>query len=145
MGYGSSHTPCDAGAFVFGRTRTSKTAEGRTHIAALPREERQVVRDAHVGYVTWEAYEAHVAQLAANRQAYTPHRLHPPREGPALLQGLVLWPLRGADDGARSSARGQRIVPDSLSARPLPAGNHPVSACPGAISIGPSPTSSWRW
>ena len=48
------HNPCDAGAFVFGRTRTSKTAEGRTHIAALPREEWQVVvRDAHVGYVTW--------------------------------------------------------------------------------------------
>ena len=77
MGYGSSTTPA-AGAFVFGRTWTSKTAEGRTHIAALPREEWQVVvRDAHVGYVTWEAYEAHVAQLAANSQAYTPHRLHP--------------------------------------------------------------------
>jgi hypothetical protein len=49
-----------------------------------------VVREDHAGYLTWEAYEAHVAQLAANSQAYTPHRLHPPREGPALLQGLVL-------------------------------------------------------
>ena len=64
------HNPCDAGALVFGRTRTSKTAEGRTPIAALPREEWQVVvRDAHVGYLTWEAYEAPLAQLAAHSQA----------------------------------------------------------------------------
>jgi hypothetical protein len=44
------HNPCYAGAFVLGRTRTSKTADGRTHIAALPREEWQVVvrgPDAH--------------------------------------------------------------------------------------------------
>jgi hypothetical protein len=32
------HHPCDAGALVFGRTRTSTTADGRTPIAALPRE-----------------------------------------------------------------------------------------------------------
>jgi DNA invertase Pin-like site-specific DNA recombinase len=113
------HNPCYAGAFVFGRTRTSKTADGRTHIAALPREEWQVVvRDAHVGYLTWEAYEAHVAQLAANSQAYTPHRLHPPREGPALLQGLVLCGRCGERMTVRYHQRGgQRIVPDYLCQR----------------------------
>jgi hypothetical protein len=65
-----------------------------------------VVREAHVGDLTWEADEAHVAQLAVNSQAYTPHRLPPPREGPALLPGLVLCG-RG----------GQRIVPDYLGQR----------------------------
>gem|GEM_PF-6817989 len=49
------HNPCYAGAFVFGRMRTTKTADGKVHIATLPREEWQVVIcDAHMGYITWE-------------------------------------------------------------------------------------------
>jgi hypothetical protein len=77
------HHPCYAGAFVFGRTRTSKTVEGRIRITLVPRERWQVVvRDAHVGYTSWETYERHLTQLAANSQAYTPQRLRPPREGP---------------------------------------------------------------
>jgi hypothetical protein len=64
--------------------------------------------------MTWEAYEAHVAQLAANSEAYTPHRLHPPREGPALLQGLVRCGRGGERLTGRSHPRGgRRIVPDS--------------------------------
>jgi hypothetical protein len=47
------HNPCYAGAYVFGRTRTRKMADGRIHIADLPREQWQVVvRDAHVGYIS---------------------------------------------------------------------------------------------
>jgi hypothetical protein len=96
------HKPCDAGACVFGRTRTSKTAAGRTPIAALPREAWPVVvREAQVGYLTWEASDAPVAPLAAHSQAYTPHRLPPPREGPALLPGLGL----GGRGGERMTVR----------------------------------------
>ena len=92
-----------------------------------------VVRDAHVGYVTWEAYEAHVAQLAANSQAYTPHRLHPPREGPALLQGLVLCGRCGERMTVRDHQRGgQRIVPDSRGQRAAIArGEPPCQRVPG--------------
>ena len=72
-----------------------------------------VVREAHVGYLTWEADEAHVAQLAVNSQAYTPHRLPPPREGPALLPGLVLCGRCGERMTVRDHQRGgQRMVPD---------------------------------
>jgi hypothetical protein len=110
------HNPCYAGVFVFGRTRTSKTIDGKTHIAVLPREQWQViVPEAHIGYITWEEYEAHLAQLAANSQAYTPHRLHAPREGPALLQGLVLCGRCGERMTVRyHQRRGQQIVPDYL-------------------------------
>lgn len=110
------HNPCYAGAFVFGRTRTTKTADGKVHIATLPREEWQVViRDAHVGYITWEEYEEHLAQLAANSQAYAPQRLSSPREGPALLQGLVVCGRCGERMTVRYHQRGgQRIVPDYL-------------------------------
>jgi DNA invertase Pin-like site-specific DNA recombinase len=110
------HNPCYAGVFTFGRTRTSKTVDGKTHIAVLPREQWQVVvHKAHIGYITWEEYEAHLAQLGANSQAYTPYRFHAPREGPALLQGLVLCGRCGERMTVRYHQRGgQRIVPDYL-------------------------------
>jgi hypothetical protein len=45
----------------------------------------------HAGYLSWEDYEANLAQLRANRQAHGEDRRHgPPREGPALLQGLLI-------------------------------------------------------
>jgi DNA invertase Pin-like site-specific DNA recombinase len=128
------HNPCYAGAFVFGRTRTSKTVEGTIRITSLPREQWQVVvRDAHVGYLSWEAYEMHLTQLAANSQAYTPQRLRPPREGPALLQGLVLCGRCGERMTVRYHQRGgQRIVPDYLCQRVgIARGESPCQRVPG--------------
>src|SRR6266496_3067422 len=113
------HNPCYAGAFTFGRTRTSRTIDGKIHIEELPREQWQVVvRDAHVGYISWEEYEAHLAQLAANSQAYAPQRLSPPREGPALLQGIVVCGRCGERMTVRYHQRsGQRIIPDYVCQR----------------------------
>jgi hypothetical protein len=113
------HHPCYTGTFIFGRTRTSKTVEGKSHIAALPREQWQVVvREAHVGYMSWEAYERHLTPLATNSQAYTPQRLRTPWEGQALLQGLVLCGRCGERMTVRYHQRGgRRIVPDYLCQR----------------------------
>jgi DNA invertase Pin-like site-specific DNA recombinase len=113
------HNPCYAGAFTFGRTRTSRTIDGKTHIEELPRDQWQVVvRDAHERYISWEEYEAHLAQLAANSQAYAPHRLSPPREGPALLQGIVICGRCGERMTVRYHQRGgQRIIPDYVCQR----------------------------
>jgi DNA invertase Pin-like site-specific DNA recombinase len=113
------HNPCYAGAFVFGRTRTSKGLDGKVHIVNLPPEQWQVViRDAHASYISWAEYEGNVAQLAANSQAYTPPRLSPPREGPALLQGLVICARCGERMTVRYHQRGgQRVVPDYLCQR----------------------------
>ena len=128
------HNPCYAGAFVFGRTRTSKTVDGTIRITSVPREQWQVVvRDAHVGYISWEAYERHLTQLAANSQAYTPQRLRPPREGPALLQGLVLCGRCGERMTVRYHQRGgRRIVPDYLCQRAgIARGELPCQRVPG--------------
>jgi DNA invertase Pin-like site-specific DNA recombinase len=113
------HNPCYAGAYTFGRTRTSKTADGKIHITALPREEWHViVPDAHDAYITWSEYEAHLAQLMTNRQAYAPARLSPPREGPALLQGMIICGMCGERMTVRYHQRGgQRIVPDYVCQR----------------------------
>jgi hypothetical protein len=46
------HHPAYAGAYAFGRTRTTKTVDGKVHIQDVPRAEWVVlVKDAHVGYI----------------------------------------------------------------------------------------------
>jgi DNA invertase Pin-like site-specific DNA recombinase len=84
--------PRYAGAFCFGRTHTIKHPDGSLHIQTLPQEQWLfLVQEVHAGYLSWQEYEANLAQLRANRQAHGEDRRHgPPREGPALLQGLVI-------------------------------------------------------
>ena len=86
------HNPRYAGAFCFGRTRTRKRVDGTIEIVALPRKEWiTLLPDAHPGYITWEQFEANLRRLRDNAQAHgAERRKSPPREGPALLQGLIV-------------------------------------------------------
>jgi len=86
------HNPFYAGAFAYGRSRTRPTPAGPTRSARLPREQWQVlILDHHAGYVDWETFEANQQRLESNAAAHGPDRRHgPAREGPALLQGIVL-------------------------------------------------------
>src|SRR2546421_2529563 len=127
--------PAYAGAYVFGRTRSTKTADGKVHIADVPRSEWfALVKNAHVGYITWEGYERNEAQLALNSQAYAPQRFSPPREGPALLQGLIICGKCGERMTVRYHQRGgQRIVPDYLCQhKRIEQGEHPCQRLPGS-------------
>jgi DNA invertase Pin-like site-specific DNA recombinase len=128
------HNPTYAGMFVFGRTRTTKTVNGKVNIENLPREQWQVViPNVHVGYITSEEYEENLAQLAANSRAYTPPRLCPAREGPALLQGLVLCGRCGEHMTVRYHQRGgQRIIPDYICQKDgITYGTAPCQRIPG--------------
>src|SRR5437763_2529983 len=129
------HHPAYAGAYVFGRTRSTKTADGKVHIVDVPPSEWfALVKQAHVGYITWQDYERNEAQLALNSQAYAPERFSPPRAGPALLQGLLICGNCGERMTVRYHQRGgQRIVPDYLCARKsIQQGEHPCQRIPGA-------------
>ncbi|GAC1363125.1 MAG: hypothetical protein NVSMB38_45570 [Ktedonobacteraceae bacterium] len=47
------HQPAYAGAYVFGRTRTTKSAEGKVHSQEVPRLDWDtLVKNAHVGYIS---------------------------------------------------------------------------------------------
>ncbi|MGZ3637741.1 MAG: recombinase family protein [Ktedonobacterales bacterium] len=129
------HHPAYAGAYVFGRTRTSKTADGKVHIHEVPRDEWSVLRyDSHVGYITWQEYERNQEQLAINSQAYAPKRFAPPREGPALLQGLIVCGRCGERMTVRYHQRGgRRIVPDYICQRAgIAHAQSPCQRIPGA-------------
>jgi len=128
------HQPAYAGAYAYGRTRLTKTADGKVHIADQPRAEWvALVHNAHVGYITWEDYERNKAQLAVNSQAYAPQRFSPPREGPALLQGLLICGRCGERMTVRYHQRGgQRIVPDYLcQSKSIAQGCSPCQRIPG--------------
>jgi hypothetical protein len=109
------HHPRYTGAYCFGRTRQRLMPDGRIVFASLPPEEWiALLRDAHEAYITWDEYEQNVKRLRENAQAHGSQRdSGRPREGPALLQGLVVC----ANCGERMTVRyhylrGERRVPD---------------------------------
>jgi DNA invertase Pin-like site-specific DNA recombinase len=110
------HNPRYAGAYAFGRTRTYKSADGRTHVDDLPREEwHTLILEAHEGYISWEDYESNLKRLEENSRAYgSERRMSPAREGPALLQGLVLCGRCGRRMSVRYHNRKGRAIPDYL-------------------------------
>lgn len=86
--------PAYAGAYVFGRTKGEKTVEatGRivTRVRAVARDEWEVcLIDHHRGYIDWDTYLSNQARLAANRRPTRGEAGGAPREGGALLAGLV--------------------------------------------------------
>jgi len=101
------HNPRYAGAFVYGRTRTGRTAQLQPTVRKVPRDDWQVlIPDAHVGYISWEEYERNQSTLDRNRAGFiSGERGGMPREGIALLQGRVVCGICGE----RMRIRYQRI------------------------------------
>jgi DNA invertase Pin-like site-specific DNA recombinase len=83
--------PAYAGAFVYGRSRTSHDADGKTHVQRLSRHEwKFCVRDRYEAYIDWATFEKIQSWLDANYAAYDRNAARGvPRPGHALLHGLV--------------------------------------------------------
>jgi DNA invertase Pin-like site-specific DNA recombinase len=86
------HNPRYAGAYVFGRTRSRRGPDGKGRYRTLgPGEWEVFLPTAHAAYISWENYEANCARLRNNANAFAAdRRKSPPREGCALLQGILL-------------------------------------------------------
>ena len=90
---GMLHNPRYAGAYVYGRTRQRKLRlAGQPGYRRLPREEWTVfLPNAHPGYLSWEQFEANQATLLESAGSVrADRRRSAPREGVALLQGVVV-------------------------------------------------------
>jgi DNA invertase Pin-like site-specific DNA recombinase len=113
------HHPRYTGAFCFGRTRVRKLPNGSCKHQRLPTEEWiALIRDAHPGYITWDEYEQNLQILRDNAQGPAAGRDRgPPREGPALLQGLVICARCGDRMTVRYHLQGARRVPDYVCQR----------------------------
>jgi DNA invertase Pin-like site-specific DNA recombinase len=111
--------PRYAGAFAYGRTTTRRIVGGRTVARRLPRQDwHTLILDAHPGYISWAEYEENLRRLHENARALGKERRRsPPREGPALLQGLVICGRCGGRMTVRyHSCRGQ-LVPEYVCQR----------------------------
>lgn len=124
------HNPRYAGVFCFGRTRSWRDAEGKWHCERVPRDQwRFVQKEAHAGYLSWEQFEANQAQLLANQQAHGGGERKAggaAREGPALLQGLVLCGKCGRPMTLRYHQRGGQLTPDYVCAKTAVEQTEPV-------------------
>jgi DNA invertase Pin-like site-specific DNA recombinase len=110
------HNPRYAGAFAFGRVHCVKDGQGHVVQHKLPREQWPILLpDVHPGYITFKQYESHLEQLRTNAQANgAERRKGPPREGPALLQGLAICGRCGERMTVRYHCRRGQLVPDYL-------------------------------
>jgi hypothetical protein len=85
-------SPIYAGAYAYGRRSETKViVDGEIHTARRcksPDEWTAFIRDAHEGYITWEAYLKNQERMRENANR-RPNK-GAPREGRALLTGVLL-------------------------------------------------------
>ena len=108
--------PRYAGAYVYGRRRTITLPDRRTRASLLPRDEWIALRlDAHPGYISWADFERNQKQIEKTAKAFGQDRRRgPPREGPALLQGLAVCGVCGTRMSVRYRRRHGRLLPTYL-------------------------------
>jgi len=128
------HNPRYAGSFTFGRRRDQVLPGGKTATTLLPRQDWiAFIPGAHPGYITTGQYEANLVTLAANAAAHGPDRAAgPAREGPALLQGIIICGRCGNRMTLRYHTRGGQQTPTYVCQRDGIANGHaPCAVIPG--------------
>ena len=107
------HNPRYAGCFSYGRHSYHHNPSGKAGKKLLPRDQwTAFIPGAHPGYITIDQYNAHIAKLATNAAAHGRDRAAgPPREGPALLQGIIVCGRCGNRITVRYHQRGGRELP----------------------------------
>ena len=86
------NNPRYAGAYVYGRRRYRRAADGKKIIQRKRACEEWLacIPNAHPGYISWERFQANLKILESNGHPYEVARGSPPREGAALLQGRAV-------------------------------------------------------
>lgn len=111
------HNPLYAGAYVYGRTQFRRRAlpgeepriKGRTR--RIKQEDWPIVLlDAHPGYITWEHFLRNQRQLDDNRTWRAEEHRGAIREGPSLLQGIVLCGVCGRRMTIRYQRNGSLLM-----------------------------------
>lgn len=103
--------PAYTGAYVFGRYHSGRVVDPNGRIRTRTVERCQsdwpvIIHGHHAAYINWETFLANRQRLAAND---TRHGARPPREGTALLQGIVLCGSCGRSMQVLYSSAGQAM------------------------------------
>jgi DNA invertase Pin-like site-specific DNA recombinase len=107
------HNPRYAGCFTYGRHGYHQQPGGKATSRLLPREEWiSFIPGVHPGYITLGQYDANRDRLTANAAAHGRDRVTgPPREGTALLQGIIICGRCGGRMTVRYHQRGDQDLP----------------------------------
>ena len=112
------HNPRYAGVFAYGRTRTRRGPDGMLRYQKQPQEQWIcLIQDAHEGYISWDEYQTNQRVLTSNAKAFSSDRHPPPREGPALLQGIILCGRCGKRMTLRYYQRRGQLTPQYVCQR----------------------------
>ncbi|NSW92883.1 MAG: recombinase family protein [Firmicutes bacterium] len=85
------HNPMYAGIYCYGRTQVQRTIHGKKTLKMEKEDWHTFIPGSHPGYITIEDYERNLKILYDNAHPRGEDgRKSPPREGPALLQGIVI-------------------------------------------------------
>lgn len=105
--------PRYAGAYVYGRHK-KKFINGRTQPTEQPTADWMVLLpDSNPAYISWQQYQSNCQRLRDSAEAYGKHRRKsPPRQGPSLLQGIVVCCACGRRMTIRYHERNNGLVCD---------------------------------
>jgi DNA invertase Pin-like site-specific DNA recombinase len=105
--------PRYTGAYVHGQTKSRRKSDGKIELRHVPQDQWDtVLPDAHPGYITWEQFQRNRQRLSEAAQALgNDRRKSPPREGSALLQGLVVCGTCGKRMTVRYESCGDQLFP----------------------------------
>jgi DNA invertase Pin-like site-specific DNA recombinase len=110
--------PRYAGAYCFGRSRSNKLPNGiisRSKKKLPPEQWHSFIPNAHAGYISWEEYRENQKRLQENATQYRCQRQRtPPREGPALIQGIVICGKCGGRMRVQYHERRGQLYPDYM-------------------------------
>jgi len=109
------HNPHYAGVYFYGETQTKNSIDGK-HNILMPREKWHVfLPGAHAAYISLEEFEGNQKILKANAHSRKGGKIKsPPREGPALVQGIVICGKCGDRMTVQYHNYGNRMVPQYI-------------------------------
>ena len=107
------HNPRYTGAFVYGKQESRKDLDGKVyHRKRETKEWHTLLKGVHPAYISWEQYEENQKRLLQNLRNVAGDQARPPREGPALLQGIVVCGKCGKHMTLRYSVKNDKQVPN---------------------------------
>ena len=106
------HNPLYAGIYCYGRQQIKKTVNGKKSVKMPVKDWHAYMTGAHPGYITGDQFEENVKKLKDNACAHgEDRRKSPPREGPALLQGIIVCGKCGKRMTVRYRQNCSKLVP----------------------------------
>lgn len=107
--------PRNAGTYAYGLRQRQFNGLAKHQVIKYVDQKKwkAFIKNAHTGYITWDEYKENMQRLMDNSTCKADSRKLAPREGPALLQSIVICGRCGRRMSVRyHNRRGKKLSPD---------------------------------